>query len=147
MWRFRLPRMGLGLLGLSLLGLGVAYVSGTLPVDTADPSGSEMEEERKNEWWENLEQHAGTVPVWFCPSHPQHSWGVTVGGSYVGLDVFTDHSVVWMSGYDRRIPFALSPRWLWTGLLGSGAIVGSLLISVYFRYRSGFSSRSSRVPG
>ena len=140
MWQVRLARLGLclclGLLGLSLRVLGVA-----------DPPASALVKERNLEWWENLGQHAGTAPVWVCPSHPQHSWGGTVGGSYVGLHVFTDHSVVWMPGYDQRIPFVMSPRRLWTGLLGSGAIVGSLLVYGICRSRRGSSSRPPRVPG
>lgn len=63
---------------------------------------------------ENLEAHAGTVPVRLLPVSSPAQLGGDGCGSYVGLDVFTDHSVVWMSGHDWRIPFALSPRWLWT---------------------------------
>ncbi len=132
----RCRRFILGLcLCLGLLGLAVAYSTGRLHfgmVDSAVPPSTVAD---NHELWEQLAQHPGPPPVWHCPSHPQHSWGVTVGGNYVGLDVFTEHSVVWMSGNDLRLPFVVSPQRLWMSVLLVGSMVGTLLVYIGFRSR------------
>lgn len=133
----------IGLVSLILLGSGIVY-SGILYRSASAPAMTPRTAADNNAAWERLLNQPLPLPVWVCPTHPQHSWGTTVGSSYIGLDVFTEHSVLWFGGRDLRIPYVLTPERLWTGLVMVTTTVVALLAYGVFRTRWDVASRTHR---
>lgn len=83
------------------------------------------------EWWKHVANNpppANRLAWFLCPSHPRESWGLTVGGNRFGVDVFTQHSVIWLGGTDLRLPVTLTARRFGLGALLVGLAVIGLVV-------------------